>query len=300
MTLKDNLQSIGFIGLGLMGAPMAKRYINAGFTVSLWNRSQNKVAPFRDLGVRICESIDELTSSSDILMLCVSDTKAVEQIVFGEDGISNYAGKEKIVVDFSSIDPTATKNFAQRLFIKNGIKWVDAPVSGGVVGAESGNLVIMAGGDKSTLENLRPVLGVISNNVTRMGPVGSGQMTKVCNQIIVSCNVLVMAEVLAMAEKAGVESTKIPDALKGGFADSIPLQLTGKRMVNKDFGEIKWHVKTLLKDLSLAKDLNESVDAYSPMTDLAKRLMQKYVDDGYGELDPSNLINAYMPLGQKL
>ncbi len=173
------------------------------------------------------------------------------------------------------------------------MSWVDSPVSGGVAGAEQGTLAIMAGGPEAVIDRLRPVLAPLSQRVTRMGDVGAGQVTKICNQMIVSCNVLVMAEVMALAEKSGVDATAIPQALKGGFADSIPLQLTGPRMADRDFDPVKWHVKTLLKDLDMANDLARTMRSAIPMAGLGAELMRMHASQGNAERDPCTLVTMY-------
>jgi 3-hydroxyisobutyrate dehydrogenase len=151
----------------------------------------------------------------------------------------------------------------------------------------------MAGGDAKLIETLHPVLLHLGARVTHMGPVGSGQITKICNQILVSCNVLVMAEVMALAERAGVNAARIPDALKGGFADSIPLQVTGPRMANKDFEPVKWHVKTLLKDLDMAQALARQMHSAVPMAGLGAQLMRLHASQGFSDSDPSTLVMQY-------
>lgn len=286
--------TLGFIGMGLMGVPMTLRLLDAGFTVNVWNRNPDKMQAVSAAGATPCSSIQSLVENSDVLLTCVTDTDAIEAVVFGEQGIVHFANEQQALIDFSSIAPDSTRQFAQQLLTQTGCRWIDAPVSGGVAGAEQGTLAIMAGGDATLIEQLQPVFAPLSQRVTHMGPVGSGQVTKVCNQMIVSCNVLVMAEVLALAEKSGVDATQIPTALKGGFADSIPLQLTGSRMANKDFDEVKWHVKTLLKDLTLAATLTQQMDASTPMAALAKQLMQTHGDSGLLEKDPANLISRYL------
>ncbi|RLA00636.1 MAG: NAD(P)-dependent oxidoreductase, partial [Gammaproteobacteria bacterium] len=187
-----NKEHIGFIGLGLMGVPMTQRLLEAGYFVSVWNRNPVKMEALVAKGAHACTDIAELTKSSDILMLCISNTDAVEAVVFGEKGIATFASSKQLLVDFSSISPEATVDFATRLQEQSGCQWIDAPVSGGVAGAESGSLVVMAGGDKSVVDSLGEVLGHLAQRVTHMGPVGSGQATKVCNQMLVSCNVMVM------------------------------------------------------------------------------------------------------------
>lgn len=289
----SNSLKIGFVGMGLMGIPMTLRLLQAGFDTGVWNRDPQKTQIPQQAGATVYESLRQLAESVDIIMLCVTDTQAVETVVYGPEGLARHMSRGQTLVDFSSISPDATKSFAERLLAEQQCQWIDAPVSGGVAGAENGTLVVMAGGDDSTLDRIRPTLAPLCQRITHMGPSGSGQATKVCNQMLVSCNVMVMAEVLALAENAGVDAQKIPAALAGGFADSIPLQLTGQRMVDSDFDEIKWHVKTLLKDLTLASELAQSNTSETPMAQLAHRLMRAQSDSGLAEQDPANLIRHY-------
>lgn len=290
---------LGFIGIGLMGNPMTKRLLASGFTVNVWNRNTDKLKDVADSGANAQPSIGALVAESDVIMLCVSDTDAVHSVVFGENGILNSVisspdARAKLLIDFSSIDPEQTRLMAKELKDKVAMDWVDSPVSGGVAGAESGSLAIMCGGDEALINSIRPLLEPLSQRVTRMGDVGSGQVTKICNQMIVSCNVLVMAEVMAMAEKAGVDSGQISEALKGGFADSIPLQITGPRMASRDFEPVKWHVKTLLKDLDMANALAKNTHSSTPMAGLGSELMRMHGSKGHMESDPCTLIEQYI------
>ncbi|MFP6845884.1 MAG: NAD(P)-dependent oxidoreductase [Thalassolituus sp.] len=286
--------TIGFIGMGLMGVPMTLRLLGAGYEVRVWNRSIDKCAGVVSAGAILTDKLDDLVRHSDIVMLCVTDTAAVSDIVFGEAGVANSARAGQVLVDFSSIEPQATRMMADRLYTTSGCIWIDAPVSGGVAGAEQGTLAIMAGGPEDVLATIRPVLAPLSQRVTRVGDVGSGQVTKICNQMLVSCNVLVMAEVMALAEKAGVDAEQIPVALKGGFADSIPLQLTGPRMAKRDFDEVKWHVKTLLKDLDMANNLAKIMNSSAPMVGLGAELMRLHASQGNAERDPCTLVSMYV------
>ena len=286
--------TIGFIGMGLMGVPMTLRLLGAGYEVRVWNRSIDKCAGVVSAGAILTDKLDDLVRHSDIVMLCVTDTAAVSDIVFGEAGVANSARAGQVLVDFSSIEPQATQMMAERLYTTSGCIWIDAPVSGGVAGAEQGTLAIMAGGPEEVLATIRPVLAPLSQRVTRVGDVGSGQVTKICNQMLVSCNVLVMAEVMALAEKAGVDAEQIPVALKGGFADSIPLQLTGPRMAKRDFDEVKWHVKTLLKDLDMANNLAKIMNSSAPMVGLGAELMRLHASQGNAERDPCTLVSMYV------
>jgi len=303
-----NSPVLGFIGIGLMGNPMTKRLLNAGFQVNVWNRSPEKLTSVVEVGAQEKASVSELVAQSDVIMLCVSDTAAVHHVVFGETGVAvsyeqaheqGLNPKAKILIDFSSIDPEQTRIMSEQLKDRTGIDWVDSPVSGGVAGAEQGTLAIMCGGNADTIHSVLPVLEPLSQRVTRMGDVGSGQVTKICNQMIVSCNVLVMAEVMAMAEKAGVDSAQIPQALKGGFADSIPLQLTGPRMAERDYDEVKWHVKTLLKDLDMANHLAKTMQSSIPMAGLGAELMRMHGSKGHMDSDPCTLIEQYLSVDAK-
>ncbi len=288
-----NKQKIGFIGMGLMGTPMTLRLLAAGFAVSVWNRNRDKTAAVAAAGAAVAETVAELVSGCDIIMLCVTDTAAVDAVVFGDNGVAQVARAGQVLVDFSSIDPAATRDMAQRLAQSCAVPWVDAPVSGGVTGAEQGTLAVMAGGDAEVIDRLRPVLEPLAQRVTHMGPTGAGQVTKIGNQMLVSCNVLVMAEVMALAEKAGVDASRIPQALQGGFADSIPLQLTGPRMAERDFDAVKWHVKTLLKDLDMANALAKDMNSAIPMAGLGAELMRLHATQGNAERDPCTLVTMY-------
>ncbi|CAA6807538.1 MAG: 2-hydroxy-3-oxopropionate reductase (EC [uncultured Thiotrichaceae bacterium] len=288
--------TIGFIGLGLMGTPMSQRLLKAGYALHIWNRTPHKCQPLIENGAIQAASMAELVKAVDIVMLCVSNTEAVEAIIYGnntqQEGVIDHLHPQQIIIDFSSISPEATTSLAKAVEAR-GAAWIDSPVSGGVAGAEQGTLAIMCGGDKESIDSIRLILEPLSQRVTRMGPVGSGQTTKLCNQMMVSCNVLVMAEALAMAEKGGVDATQIPKALKGGFADSIPLQLTGSRMADKDFEEIKWHIKTLLKDLDMVTDFSKTMSSATPMAGLAAQLMRLHASQGYADQDPATLIKQY-------
>src|SRR5690606_23530249 len=210
--------SIAFAGIGLMGLPMTRRLLAAGFPLTVWNRSPEKCVSLVEQGARCVKTPAELCAEADIVMLCLADTRVVRKVVFGEGGIAEGAKPGQLLVDFSSLEPAATREMAAELEARTGMRWVDAPVSGGTPGAEAGTLAIMAGGHEDDVERARPILAHLGQRLTRMGPVGAGQVTKVCNQMIVACNALVIAEVVALAEKAGVDASLIAPALAGGFA----------------------------------------------------------------------------------
>ncbi|MDO9271294.1 MAG: NAD(P)-dependent oxidoreductase [Methylobacter sp.] len=289
--MSDKKPTLGFIGIGLMGKPMTLRLLDAGFSVNVWNRSPEKLQPVTDSGAKACSSIAELVQASEVIILCLADTAVVDSIVRNEVATNGTEGK--LLIDLSSIHPENTRQLAVLLHEKCAMGWVDAPVSGGVAGAEQGNLAIMAGGSTENIEIARIVLAPLYKQLTHMGEVGSGQITKICNQMIVSCNVLVIAEMMALAKQAGVDAKQIPAALAGGFADSKPLQISGAEMATETFEPVKWRVKTLLKDLNMAVDLSVKQGTAVPMSALAAQLMQLHGSHGYLEQDPATLIKLY-------
>jgi len=289
--MTDKKPNLGFIGIGLMGKPMTLRLLNAGFSVNVWNRSPEKLSPVTDAGAKACSSIAELVKASNIILLCLSDTTAVESVI--RNDILENGSANQLLIDLSSIHPENTRQLASMLHEKCGMGWVDAPVSGGVAGAEQGNLAIMAGGSIENIDIARVILAPLYKQLTHMGDVGSGQVTKICNQMIVSCNVLVIAEMIALAQQAGVDAEKIPEALSGGFADSTPLQIVGPEMATRTFEPVKWRVKTLLKDLNMAVDLSIKQGQAIPMSGLAAQLMQLHGSHGYLEQDPATLIKLF-------
>ena len=287
----DKHHNLGFIGIGLMGKPLALRLLNAGFNVNVWNRTRDKLQPVLAAGAHAFDTIESLVEASDIVILCLADTQVVESVV--QDHILNSGSPGKRVIDLSSIHPETTRRLANAVREQCGMAWIDAPVSGGVAGAEQGTLAIMAGGSEADIAIARTVLAPLYQRLTHMGEVGSGQVTKICNQMIVSCNVLVIAEMIALAQRAGVDAEKIPEALSGGFADSKPLQIVGPEMADGTFEPVKWRVKTLLKDLNMAVDIASKSGSAVPMSGLAAQLMQLHGSVGFLEQDPSTLIELY-------
>lgn len=287
-----SLPSLAFAGIGLMGLPMSRRLLAAGYPLTVWNRSPEKCAPLAEQGARVAARPADLCEA-DIVMLCLADTAAVRDVVLGSEGIVERARPGQLLVDFSSAEPAATREMAAELEARTGMRWVDAPVSGGTPGAEAGTLAIMAGGREEDVERIRPVLAHLGQRLTRMGEVGAGQVTKVCNQMIVACNALVIAEVVALAEKAGVDAGLIAPALAGGFADSKPLQILAPQMAESRFEPIKWHVRTLLKDLDTAVRLSREQGSATPMSGLAAQLMRLHASQGHAEQDPATLVLQY-------
>lgn len=287
------LPSIAFAGLGLMGVPMSRRLLAAGYPLTVWNRSAAKRELLVGEGARAAQSPAQLCADAGIVMLCLADTAAVREVVFGPGGIVEGAKPGQLLVDFSSLEPAATCEMAAELEARSGMRWIDAPVSGGTPGAEAGSLAIMAGGRVEDIERVRPVLAHLGQRLTRMGEVGAGQVTKVCNQMIVACNALVIAEVVALAESAGVDASLIAPALAGGFADSKPLQILAPQMAESRFEPIKWHVRTLLKDLDTAVKLSREQGSATPMSGLAAQLMRLHGSQGHLAHDPATLVEQY-------
>jgi 3-hydroxyisobutyrate dehydrogenase len=293
----STLPSLGFAGIGLMGLPMCRRLLAAGYPLAVWNRNPDKCKPLVEAGARQVASPAELCQHADVVMLCLADTSVVREVVFGPAGVVEGAKKGQLLVDFSSLEPNATREMAAELAAKTGMGWLDTPVSGGVVGAEAGSLAIMVGGELQDLERVRPVLLSLGQRVTHMGGVGAGQVTKACNQMIVACNALVIAEVVALAERSGVDASLIAEALAGGFADSKPLQILAPQMAQNRFEPVKWHVRTLLKDLDTAVKFSREQGSATPISGLAAQLMRLHGSQGFLEKDPSTLVQLYREPG---
>ena len=268
---------------------MVRRLLAAGYPVAVWNRSRDKLAPALERGAQAVPSPADLARGADIVMTCVTDQRALEAVLLGPDGVVEGGVPGKLVVDFSSIAPDAARAFALRLE-RLGMGLVDAPVSGGVPGAEKGSLVVMAGGREEHVERVRPVLAHLASRVTRMGESGAGQATKLCNQIIVGALLPVLAEAVRLAEAAGVDATRLPEALKGGFADSAPLQIFGARMARRQFEPRLAAAALLKKDLENAAALAREHGITLPMVSAAAELYRLLDAQGRVQQDPSVLI----------
>ncbi|WP_459206443.1 NAD(P)-dependent oxidoreductase [Pseudomonas sp. MLB6B] len=287
------LPSLGFAGIGLMGLPMCKRLLAAGYPLSVWNRNPRKCDALLAAGARLAGTPAQLCQEADIVLTCLADVAAVREVVFGAQGIASAGRAHQVLVDLSSVEPTSTHEMAAELAATCAMAWVDAPVSGGVQGAQAGTLAVMVGGEAEPLRQVRDVLLTLGERVTHMGGVGAGQVTKACNQMIVACNALVIAEAVALAERSGVDVRLLAQALAGGFADSRPLQILAPQMAENRFTPVKWHVRTLLKDLDGAVKLSHEQGSATPVSGLAAQLMRLHGGKGHLDHDPATLVQLF-------
>jgi 2-hydroxy-3-oxopropionate reductase len=283
------MSTVGFIGLGIMGTPMAANLIKGGHTLFLFSRSGVPKA-LTEAGGRACRSAAEVARHAEVIITMVPDTPDVEKVLFGPDGVADGLSAGKVVVDMSSISPIETKVFAARIRAA-GADYIDAPVSGGQVGAQNAALTIMAGGLEETFARVRPIFELMGKNITRVGEVGAGQVCKVANQIIVALNIEAVAEALLLASKAGVDPAKVREALMGGFASSRVLEVHGERMIRRTFTpgfRIELHQKDLNLALSSARALKMSL----PNTATAQELFNACQAHGGGAWDHSAMVRA--------
>lgn len=291
--MSDTKPVVAYLGLGLMGMPMTLRLLAAGYTVHVWNRSRDKLKAAIDKGAIAADTPGQAAQAADLTLMCLMDAKAVEAVVFGKDGVSGIKGTGKVLVDHSSMRPDKTREFCARLREACGMEWVDAPVSGGTVGAQNGTLAIMCGADSvDAFEKAKPVLTAYSPNINLMGNSGAGQVTKLCNQLIVGSNIAVIAEAVRLAQNSGVDAAMLPKALAGGFADSKPLQVFAPRMVNGYTHSIG-AANTMLKDLDTALDLGRETGTPLLMSGLAAQLYRVLDARGAGEEEPTALVDLY-------
>jgi 2-hydroxy-3-oxopropionate reductase len=280
---------LGFIGLGIMGVPMALRLAAGGHSLAVHTRS----AVHPDViaaGATRCASAREVAAQSEIVFTMLPDTPDVELVLFGKNGVAEGLSSGKTVVDLSSISPFETKRFAQKIN-ELGCDYLDAPVSGGEVGAKAGTLSIMVGGPQATFDKVKPLFELMGKNITLVGANGDGQTTKVANQIIVALNIAAVGEALLFASKAGADPAKVRQALMGGFASSRILEVHGERMIKRTF-KPGFRIGLHQKDLNLALQGAKSIGVALPQTAGAAQLMQACAAQGWGELDHSALVKA--------
>jgi 3-hydroxyisobutyrate dehydrogenase-like beta-hydroxyacid dehydrogenase len=284
--------SIGFIGLGLMGQAFTKRLVAAGYTVTGFDIVAEKVQQAAKHGVVAATSPAEVTSRSDVVLLCVISTDAVHEVVFGSRGVVDSASADKVLVDHSTTIMENTKAMANTLREGSGMGWVDAPVSGGPPAAEAGTLAIMAGGSDGDIAKIAPLMDDLASTFTHLGGVGAGQVTKMVNQILVLNNYCVLAEALALAEAAGIDASKIPDALAPGHAGSNLLKAIFPRMIARDFAPAGY-ARQILKDLDMVHDIAKVLKVPTPMSSQAASLFRILVSKGHADKDGIAVLKLY-------
>ncbi len=284
---------LGYIGVGLMGGPMTARLLDAGYPVTIWNRTAEKMAPLVAKGAVAADGPAGVAAEADIVMMCLTAAPAVEAVVFGPGGVAEAADDTKILVDFSSMRPDLTRDWAAKLRDATGMGWIDAPVSGGVPGAEAGTLAIMAGGAQADFDRAAPVVAHLASRFTLMGPNGAGQTTKLANQIIAGGTMMLVAECIGFAQRAGVDASRIPEALKGGFANSIPLQLFGPRFAAGTYEPKLGALETMIKDLDTVWDVARDATLPIPMTTQVLEMFRLLASKGLGDEDVTALTKLY-------
>lgn len=271
------MESVGFIGLGIMGHAMANNLLNSGFETAVWNRTASKAEDLAAAGANVLPSPAAISSHCDIVMICVSDTPDVAQVVFGPDGVADGLRKNALVVDFSTISPDATRSFAERIGERGG-HWLDSPVSGGSEGAKNATLSIMVGGDEKQLERAMPYMQAVGSTITHVGPTGAGQLVKAVNQVLVAVNQLAVSEALLLAQAGGLDVAKVIEAVEGGAAGSWMLSHRGPQMVERDWRPgftIDLQQKDLRLVLDAADDLGVPVVGTSLVFQLYRALQQR-------------------------
>ena len=289
------MSKIGFIGTGLMGLPMAKNLLKAGFKLKAYNRSIKKAEPLKELGAEISKTLNEVVKDNDFIITMLTDDVAIDAIMSNSNFLDNLKSNST-VIDMSSIKPTTAKKYGDILKLKK-INYLDAPVSGGTIGAEEASLAIMVGGDQSVFDNSLNILKAMGNP-TLVGPIGSGQVSKLANQIVVGVTIGAVAEAITLCEKAGADPIKLIKALTGGWADSKILQTHGKRMVDKDFSP-KGKTSTHLKDMNNILECANSYNTHLPISNLVKEMYKTLVDNGHGNTDHSSLYNEIERINKK-
>ncbi len=283
-------ERIGFVGLGIMGKPMARQILEAGYTLTVHNRSRAAVDELAAMGATAAHSAAEVAAQSDIVLTCLPDSPDVEAVALGEGGILEGIAPGALYVDTSTIAPAMAKKVAAAMREK-GADMLDAPVSGGQLGAENATLSIMVGGEEASFERARPVLAAMGKTIVHVGPSGAGQVTKAANQIVVGMTNAAVAEALVLAAKSGVDPAKVVQAISGGAARCWALENRAPRVLKRDF-EPGFYAAYHLKDLGIALDAAKDAGAVLPATALLKQLYQSLISNGKGRLDHSAIIQV--------
>jgi 2-hydroxy-3-oxopropionate reductase len=288
-------KKIGFIGIGLMGLPMSKNLVKAGYNLTVFNRSKNKAEPLKEFGAKISNTLKDAVDGSDIVITMLTDDTAVDEVMNNDD-FTKSLKSGAIVIDMSSVKPTTATKHGNNLKLKN-INYLDAPVSGGTIGAEEASLAIMVGGEQNIFDDAFDILKKMGNP-TLVGPIGSGQVSKLANQIIVGLTIGAVAEAVTLCEKAGADPNKMIKALSGGWADSKVLQTHGKRMINKDFTP-KGRTSVHLKDMNNILECANNYNTHLPISNLVKEMYKSLVENGHGETDHSSLYKEIERINNK-
>lgn len=288
---------IGFIGIGIMGEAMVRRLLERGHRpVTVWNLEPERLDAVVPFGAVAAPSPAAVAAASDVVMLCVLHTEAVRSVVFGAEGIAAAPGRAgRLLLDLSTADPAATREMAARLRQEAGMGWVDAPVSGGPHAARAGTLTVMAGGQEAEVARASGILRDLAANITRMGPVGAGQTTKIINQAIVGTGFVLMAEALALAEAAGIDAAALPACLRGGFADSELLRRVYVQMQQRRFDPPAGYARQLLKDMKAVEAFARDLGADLPLVEAAARRFAEFVAKGNEMVDNAAILRLYRP-----
>ncbi len=283
---------LGYCGIGLMGLPMTRWLLGKGYAVTAYDIRAEQLALAREAGAAVADTPAGVAEGSDLILLNLPTTEAVEAAVFGADGIAAAMRPRQTIVDFSTVAVERGRGFAARLLAERGCGWVDAPVSGGPSAAGSGTLTVMAGGRPADIEAVRPLMADVAARFTPMGPPGAGLAAKMINQMIVGSVHAVLAEALVTAEAAGIDAARIPECLAGGHADGPLLQRNYPRMAARDFAP-QGYARQLLKDLEMASAFAGSLKAPAPMTGEALNLYRLLAHLGHGELDTTAIVKVF-------
>lgn len=292
MTTKQQ-PALGLVGLGIMGAPIARRLREKGYRLTVWNLEPERFQHVRDAGAEWADSPAQVWQASDICFTCVLGDDALESVTLGERGYAKAGHGARVHVDLSTSSPEATLRLAPRLTEATGTAWVDAPMSGGPAAAEAGGLTLMVGGDQATYDSLLPIFQAMAANVTRTGELGAGQKVKILNQAIVGVNYVLMAELLAIARKAGIDPTLLPNCLKGGMADSTILQRIYTQMMANDFDPPRAYARQLSKDLKSVAHFVHELRLDLPVVESAITRYRGWADAGNQMQDGAAVSRAY-------
>jgi len=283
---------LGYVGVGLMGLPMVKRLLPRGYAVKAYDIVPAQVEAARAAGAQPAASPADAATGVDFVLLNLPTNEAVEQAVFGADGVATALRPPQLLIDFSTIKVDKCKVWAAHLKTKTGCSWIDAPVSGGPPASGSGTLTVMAGGEVADIERARPLFADVAARFTHMGPAGAGMVAKMLNQLIVGCGHAVMAEAIVLAESAGIDAAKLPECLAGGHADGSLLQKLYPRMVQRDFAPLGY-ARQLLKDLEMVNEFAAGLKAPTPMMGEALSLYRMLIHLGHAELDTGAVLKLY-------